>query len=55
MTSYIGVFLIKEHSLARIAHVKQLAALAAQVKKVKNQLHWGLSHKGTLLGMDRPC
>jgi hypothetical protein len=30
-TSYIGVFLIKEHSLAWIAHVKQLAALAAQV------------------------
>jgi hypothetical protein len=30
-TSYIGVFLTKEHSLAWIAHVKQLAALAAQV------------------------
>jgi hypothetical protein len=31
MTSYVGVFIIKEQSLAWIARVKQLAALAAQV------------------------
>jgi hypothetical protein len=29
--SYIGVFLLKEHSVTWIAHIKQLAALAAQV------------------------
>ncbi len=55
-TSYIGVFLIKEHSLAWIAHVKQLAALAAQVNYSPKTSYIGfLSQKGTLPGMDRPC
>ena len=35
-TSYIGVFLLKDHSLAWIAHVKQLAALAAQVNNFRH-------------------
>jgi hypothetical protein len=49
MTSYIGVFLIKEHSLAWIAHVKQLAALAAQVNNSLNNNYIGVT------GLDCPC
>ena len=36
--SYIGVFLVKEHSVAWIAHIKQLAALAAQVSRYSTKL-----------------
>jgi hypothetical protein len=39
-TSYIGVFLLKEHSLAWIAHIKQLAALAAQVRSQVSLMIW---------------